>query len=257
MAMLLFAGTSCKGDDPIVLNAEKTTYNLQVKDVLGVAGTVTFTETSSSTATIDISLAGAPSGMHPAELCMNSAVEGGTTVVVLNPVDETGKSSTKVTTKTYKELITFDGFIQVHKSSTEHNVILAIADIGGNVITSTNKTYALSVVDAFGVSGSALFEKRTNGNTLLTITLNGTIAGENYPATINVGSIATVGGGDAKKTLNPINGSTGKSYTNIRVLDNSIAISYDNWLVYDGYINIYQKSISYANIICHGNIGAN
>lgn len=257
MAMLLFAGTSCKGDDPIILNPEKTTYNLQVKDVLGVAGTVTFTETSSSTVTIDILLTGAPSGTHPAELCMNSAVEGGTPVVVLNPVDETGKSSTDVTTKTYNELITYDGFIQVHKSNTEHNVILAIADIGGNVITSTNITYDLSAVDAFGVSGSALFEKRTNGNTLVTISLIGTIAGEYYPASINVGSIATVGGGDAKMTLNVINGSTGKSYTNIKKLNNAIPINYDNWLVYDGYINIYQTSILYANIICQGNIGSN
>ena len=257
MAMSLFVGTSCKGDDPVVLNAEKTTYNLQVQDVLGVTGTVSFTETSSSTATIDISLSGAPSGMHPAELCMNSAVEGGTAVIVLNPVDETGKSSTTVTAMTYKQLVAYDGFIQVHKSSTEHNVILAVADIGGNVMTTTNKSYALLAVDTYGVSGNALFEKRTNGNTLVTITLTGTIAGEYYPASINVGSIATVGGGDAKKTLNVINGSTGKSYTNIRILNNMIPINYDNWLVYDGYINIYQTSILYANIICHGNIGSN
>ncbi len=254
--IMAFAVSGCKSD-PVIVPAEKTTTTLGVKDVLGVTGTVTFTETSSTVATIDIILSGAPSGIHPAELCMNSAVEGGTAVVVLNPVDATGKSSTTVNNITYKELIAYDGFIQVHKSALEPNVILAIGDIGGNVITSTNKSYTMMQIGTYGVSGTALFEKRTNGNALVTITLTGAIPGDFYPATINVGSISTVGGGDTKKTLNAVNGTTGKSFTNIRNLNSGIAITYDNWLVYDGYINIYQTSILYNNIICHGNIGSN
>lgn len=253
--IMAFAVSGCKNDP--VLPAEKTTTNLGVKDVLGITGTVIFVETSSSVATIEISLSGAPSGVHPAELCMNSAVEGGTAIVVLNPVDATGKSSTTITNMTYKELIAYDGFVQVHKSILEPNVILAIGDIGGNVITSTNKSYSMVQIGIYGVSGTALFEKRTNGNTLVTLTIAGTIAGDFYPATINVGSISTVGGGDTKKTLNSVNGTTGKSYTNIKSLNSGIAITYDNWLVYDGYINIYQTSILYNNIICHGNIGSN
>ena len=253
---IIFVGTSCKSNEPVVPPAE-TSYVLKIKDVLGVTGTVTFIETSTTSATIEIELTGAPAGTHPAELCMNSAIEGGTAVVVLNPVDETGKSSTLVTSMTYKELIAYNGFVQVHKSSAEPNVILAIGDIGGNKITTTNKTYVLTAVGNFGVTGTALFEKRANGNTLLTITLSGTISGESYPAEINVGSIATVGGGYKTKSLNPVNGTTGKSYTNIKALDNNLAITYDNWLVYVGYINIYQNSAAYENIICHGDIGAN
>jgi hypothetical protein len=252
--ILLMACGGCKKDNT---PARETTYSLMVKDVLGVTGTATFVETSSSLTTIEIELFGASSGIHPAELCMNSAAEGGTVVVTLNPVDATGKSSTSVNTLTYTQLIAFDGFIKVMKSSSEPNVILAQGDIGGNVITTTNKTYSLVTIGAYNVSGTALFEKRVNGNTLVTISLTGAIAGEVYPATINLSSIATLGGGPVVKTLGNVNGTTGKSYSNIRKLDSGMDISYENLLVYDGYINIYQTAVGFGNIICHGNIGSN
>jgi hypothetical protein len=252
--ILLIAGGGCKKENS---SPRKTTYSLMVKDVLGVNGTVTFIETSSTITTISITLTGAPSGTHPAELCMNSAVEGGTVVLTLNPVDATGKSSTDETTITYTQLITYDGFIKVLKSSNEPDIILAQGDIGGNVITTINKTYTLDTVGAYGVSGTALFEKRVNGNTLVTITLTGAISGNVYPATINLGSITTIGGGPVVKVLNNVDGTSGKSYTNIRKLDSGIDITYNNWLVYDGYINIYQTAVNLGNIICHGNIGSN
>ena len=256
--MLIGAGGCSKSNnDTTPTPARKSTYNLKVKDVLGVTGTATFIETSGTVTTIDLVLTGAPSGTHPAELCMNSAVEGGTVVLTLNPVDATGKSSTVVNTKTYTQLIAYDGFINVLKSSAEPTIILVQGDIGGNVITTTQKSYSLDTIGSFGVSGTALFEKRVNGSTLLTIMLTGTIAGEAYPATINLGSIATIGGGPVVKALNNVDGTTGKGYTNIRKLDSGINITYDNWLVYDGYLNIYQTSVSSGNIISHGNIGSN
>ncbi len=255
--LIAISGCNKDGSTPSPTPGRKTTYILKVKDVLGITGTATFTETSSTTTNVDITLTGAPSGTHPAEICMNSAVEGGPVVITLNPVDATGKSSTAITAMTYSQLIVYDGFLRVLKSTTEQNVILAQGDIGGNVITTTNKTYILDTIGTFGVSGTALFEKRVNGKTLVTITVTGTIAGEVYPATINLGSIQTTGGGPVVKGLNNVDGNTGKSYTNIRKLDSGVDITYDNWLVYDGYINIYQTSISLTHVICHGNIGSN
>jgi hypothetical protein len=235
---------------------QTTSYNLMAKDVLGVSGTAVFTESGSNT-TIVITLNGAPSGTHPAELCMNTAAEGGAVVLSLNPVDASGKSSTSVSSMTYAQLIAYDGFIRVSKSSTEPDVIMAQGDIGGNVITATKISYLLETIGSYGVSGTALFEKRVNGNTLVTISITGGITGDQYPATINLGSIESVGGGPVVKELNNVDGTTGKSYTNIKKLDNGVAITYDNWLVYDGYINIYQSSLIIDNIICHGNIGSN
>jgi hypothetical protein len=251
---LLMQFTGCKKDD---VQPNKTDYNLMVKDVLGVTGTATFIETNSTTTTIEIMLFGAPSGSHPAELCMNSAVEGGDVIVTLNPVEGNGSSSTKVTTISYAQMNAYDGFIKVMKSSSEPDVILAMGDIGGNVITTTNITYSLDTIGAFGVSGNVLFQERVNGNTLVTITLAGAIAGQSYPATINLGSVASIGGGPVVKMLSDVNGTTGKSFTNIRKLDSGINIAYNNWLVYDGYINIYQTVAALDHIICHGDIGSN
>src|ERR1035438_1963587 len=81
--ILLMAGSGCTKSDPAPTPTNNTTYSLKVKDVLGVTGTATFTETGSSSTTIDLALLGAPSGTHPAELCNNTAVEGGTAVITL------------------------------------------------------------------------------------------------------------------------------------------------------------------------------
>jgi hypothetical protein len=250
----LMSVSGCKKDE---FNGRQATYNLGTSDMLGVSGTATFNETSKTVSTIDIVLSGAPSGTHPAELCMNTIVEGGAIVITLNPVDATGKSSTAVTTITFDQLIAYDGFIKIHKSTTEPDIILAQGDIGGNEITATNTSYSLEIVAPFGVSGTALFEKRVNGTTLVTISLAGIIAGDEYPATINLGSIESVGGGPVVATLSHVDGTNGKSFTNIRKLDEGTVVTYDNWLVYDGYINIYQISADLENIICHGNMGSN
>jgi len=251
--IILITLSSCQPEE---VPARKTTYTLNVQDVLGVTGTATFIE-SDNYVTIDLVLFGAPAGNHPAQLCMSTFAEGGAVVVNLNPVNESGKSSTLITSMTYNQLVDYDGYIQVMKSAYEPHVILAQGDIGGNLITATRISYPLSTIQPFAVSGTALFEKRKNGNSLVTISLSGTIAGEEYPATINLSSVATVGGGPITKTLNNVNGTTGKSYTTIRKLDGGLNITYDNWLVYNGYINVYQTLAVFSKIITQGNIGSN
>jgi len=255
-SLLLLIVVGCKKDDNTT-PAQRKSYDLKVKDVLGVSGTVTFIETSTASSTIEIMLVNAPSGSHPAFLMMNSEVEDGPIALNLNPVDANGKSSTLVSTMTHSQLNAYDGYIKVTKSSNEPGIILAQGDIGGNVITTTNKSYTLDTIGVYGVSGTALFEKRVNGNTLITLTLAGTIQGAVYPASINLGSITSVGGGPVVGLLSNVNGTTGKSFSNIRKLDSGLAITYDNWLVYDGYINIYQSPLTAGNIIAHGNIGSN
>lgn len=69
--------------------------------------------------------------------------------------------------------------------------------------------------------------------------------------------MASVGGGPVVKTLQSVNGTTGKSYTNVTDLNSGVAISYDNWMVYDGYINVYQSAAFSNVIISQGNIGSN
>ena len=198
---------------------------------------------------------------HPAHIHNGAAVEGGAIAVTLTPVVG-GKSTTAVsaldngTSITYGQLIAYDGYINVHESATDLITILAQGDIGGNAFTGTTKTYHLDTVGTFGVSGNALLEKRNNGTTLLTVTLTGTPIGI-YPAGIRLGSVATVGANTITKTLASAVGSDGvsaTSSTNIRTLDDLTTISYDQLLVYDGYIAI-EQSLTNTNVICKGNIG--
>jgi hypothetical protein len=256
--MLLING--CKKEDAPVANS--TTYTLKAKDVLGISGTVKFTETSSTVTTVEINLTGASATSHPAHIHLNSAIEGGSIAISLSPVDASGKSVTSVTTKddgtpiNYSQLIAFDGYLNVHESSLSLGTIIAQGDIGGNeLVSGTNKTYTLNAVNASGVAGTALFEKRKNGNSLVTISLTGTIASNNYPAAIRLGSVATIGGGPIKKDLNDVDGTSGKSVTNIRTLNDGTPITYDNWLVYDGYITIENSTA--PTVITQGNIGSN
>jgi len=58
--ILLITNSGCTKSDSTPTTARKTTYSLMVKDVLGITGTATFTETSSTLTTIDITLPGAP-----------------------------------------------------------------------------------------------------------------------------------------------------------------------------------------------------
>ena len=247
--------SGCKKDSP----APTTTYQLKTKDQLGVYGTVTFTQLSSTSTTIDIVLTGSDATSHPAHIHVNSAVEGGAIAVSLSPVVN-GKSTTLVTALdngtiiNYNQLIAYDGYVNVHESDINLGTIIAQGDIGGNALTGTSKTYTLDTVGGLGVSGTALFEKRNNGNTLVSISLVGTIAGGSYPAAIHLGSVATVGGGPVVKTLTNVDGTTAKSYTNIRTLDAGTAVTYDNLMVYDGYIAI-QQSATNSTILCQGNIG--
>ncbi len=254
-AVVLFISSGCDKDDDS--SAQTTSYDIVSNDVPGVTGTVTITEISNTSASIDISLANAPSGTHPAGLYTLTTVEDGALTVALNPVDATGKSSTVISNMNYSQLNSYDGSIKVQKSALEPEVIIAQADIGGNVVTGTNKTYTLSSLGVSGVSGTALFEKRENDNTLVTISLTGANPGVFYPATINLGSVTTVGGGTVSKLLNSVNGTTGKSITNIRKLDNDLNINYNGWMGYGGYLNVYQTSVDHNNIISQGNIGTN
>jgi len=259
MLTTVLVGCDKDDDDP---ELRTTTYDLQVKDQLGVSGTVKFTEISNMVTRIEFALVGGDEASHPAHIHLNSAVVGGAIAITLNPVIN-GSSSTDVTKLdnnsaiSYSQLLDFDGYVNVHQSSNDMNTIIAQADMGGNALTGNNKTYVLAQVGVSGVSGNALFEKRKNGSSLVTVTCTGTIAGGSHPAAIRVGSVSTVGGGPITKTLNPVNGATGKSYTQLSALNNGTSISYDNVLTYDGYLTVHESQLLMENVLCQGNIGSN
>lgn len=261
-AMFAITISGCNKDEETLPVQNSISYDLVLKDVLGISGTITFTEDVNSV-TVEIMLDGVDAGIHPAHIHLNSALETGAIAITLNPVDSQGKSITSVTkldnnnSINYDQLIAFDGYVNVHESALNLDVILAQADIGGNALTGTKISYNLTELDSLGVSGTALFQQRKNGNTLVKLALSGTIATAMHPAHIHLGSVETIGGGPVTASLNSVDGTTGKSYTNIRILVDLTPITYDNWLVYDGYINVHESQANLASIICQGNIGSN
>ena len=76
-----------------------------------------------------------------------------------------------------------------------------------------------------------------------------------HPAHIHQNNAAT--GGGIAFTFNAVNGDTGLSATQVATLDNSTAITYDQILTYNGYINVHLSATQLSTIVAQGNIGSN
>ena len=120
-------------------------YNLGPQAYLDVDGdaTVTFQETADGNTEVTIDFGGAIGTdfpEHPAHIHMGEAGSGGAIVVTLTPVDDaTGMSMTEVsqfddgTPVTYSELIDYGGYVNVHLSPENIDVVFASANIGSNI----------------------------------------------------------------------------------------------------------------------------
>jgi len=122
------------------LSGESKVYELLTKDVPGISGTATLEERLNGTTLVTLMLEGTTAAaIHPAHIHENDAATGGDIVRTFNPVDgTTGISKTQVgnlddaTPITYTDLLTFDGYINVHLSAAQLNVLVAQGDIGSN-----------------------------------------------------------------------------------------------------------------------------
>ncbi|TDN85207.1 hypothetical protein DET49_1174 [Salegentibacter sp. 24] len=271
--LMMIAGfTSCESDDDSVdipFEGDTEEYTLNEMSDSGITGTVIFTENEDGSATVAFDLEGTEDGeLYPTHIHYDNAADGGEIAIPLEPIDgTTGISITEVsaledgTDISYEELIEFDGYINVHKSAEDLETIVAQTDIGENVLTGESVTYDLNEVDVPGVSGSALFEERANGETLVTLMLDGAEEGNMYPAHIHAGSVEEAPG-EIVITFNPVNGTTGMSMTNIVMTDGSEeeeeeVITYEELLTYDGYINVHASADDLETLVAQGNMGAN
>jgi len=245
------------------LTTTSKTYPLGAVSNNAISGTAQFTKRVSGFTLVTINLTGTSAGVtSPAHIHINTAAEGGAIAIDLASVNgASGKSFSHIeelndgTPITYDQLMTFNGYINVHETANTLNVIIAQGDIGRNELTAISKTYRLNAVSNPAISGTAQFTKRVSGETLVSISLTGTTAGVTSPAHIHVNTAAA--GGGIAVDLAAVNGATGKSATSVRTLNNGTAITYDELLNFDGYINVHQSAANLATIIAQGNIGAN
>lgn len=255
-------GYNTSADEPQPTGNTKV-YNLGSVADASIQGTATFLELNDNSITLELDLQNTPSGgEHPAHIHFNTVAETGGVAVNLTPVDgSTGKSSTNFSSLddgspiTYDEILGFDGYINVHLSASDLSTLVAQGDIGQNELTGVTKTYNLNEADVAGISGTAEFAERVNGTTLVTISLNGTQTGNSHPAHIHQNDVAT--GGNIIAGLNPISGDTGISETQISELVGGDAVSFDDFLTIDAYINVHLSDTEMNTIVSEGNIGAN
>jgi hypothetical protein len=122
------------------LTGESITYTLGEKDVPGISGSVTFEERVNGEAQATINIVGTPDGgMHPAHIHANSASEGGPILYTFGMVNgTTGMIRTNLselndeTAFGYADVLTVDGYVNVHLSADELETIVAQGNIGSN-----------------------------------------------------------------------------------------------------------------------------
>jgi hypothetical protein len=245
------------------LTGDEEEYTLGSVSNPGISGTATFAKRQNNETLVTVQLTGTTAGGdHPSHIHANAAAQGGGIMIDLANVNgETGRAVTNVTELnngtpiTYDELINYNGYLNVHLSSASLSTLIAQGDIGGNELTGTNKVYTLNSMSDPNISGTATFAKRKNGFTLVTVSLVGTTAGGNHPSHIHANSAAV--GGPIVLDFTNINGTTGKSLTNVTQLKDGTAITYDQLLVYNGYVNVHLSPTSLGTLIAQGNIGSN
>ena len=250
-----------------VLTGNRKTYPLNESDVAGISGEIVFEERINGFALATITLAGTPDGgNHPAHIHENSAAMGGDIVFTFSPVDgSTGMSMSDTReggmdgepSLTFTDILAIDGYVNVHLSPEELATIVAQGDIGSNELTGTTAVYSLNESDVDGISGEITFAERLNGFALATIRLTGTPEGGTHPAHIHENSVAM--GGDILFTFSPVDGSTGVSMSDTREggMDGEPALTYNDILGIDGYVNVHLSPDELATIVAQGDIGSN
>ncbi|MBT8232064.1 MAG: hypothetical protein HKO66_00925 [Saprospiraceae bacterium] len=262
LALSLLTFTSCSDDDENT-TGNSVTYDLSERSNSGVSGTVEFVELTDGQVQIELDLSGTLNGnTHPAHVHMNSAAFGGGILISLDPVDgSTGSSVTIVSTKDdgssfdFSMVENLDAYVNVHKSASELDVVVAQGDIGSNLLTGEETTYNLNTVDIAGIDGTITFKERKNNFTLAVIELNGTPDGGMHPAHIHMNSAAETGG--IWYSFNPVDGSSGVSNSDIRATDGGMALTYNDVITVDGYVNVHLSATELGTIVAQGDIGVN
>ncbi|WP_373516975.1 hypothetical protein [Pricia sp.] len=236
-----------------------------------INGTATFTKRVNGEALAVLALNNtAEDAEHPAHIHINTAAEGGAIVFDFIPVNgETGLSMTNVaefndgTPFLYDDLLEYDGYINVHFSLEDLGTLVAQGDIGQNELTGESVDYDLAAVSNPAIFGKANFAERVNGETLVSIDVEGTTAGNMHPSHIHIGSVEDAPGAIIV-SLGDVNGETGTSVKNVTALNGVDGTSnagdpldYAAMIAIDGYINVHLSMEDLATLIAQGNVGAN
>ena len=242
----------------------------------GVEATAVFQELGEDETLVTLELDGGATEtelVHTAHIHENDVETGGDIAVFLGAIDGLEGApgvSHEVVDRSFSELRSFDGFINIHESNAALGEILAQGNIGANapatvvksdidpVANPASVSYELEAVANDGVvsegaAATATFKELTDTQTLVTLELEDGPTGTelSHPAHIHENDVET--GGGIEFFLGPIDGldvAPGAS-------DFVVGESFDTLEAFDGYINIHQSNAALNEILSQGNIGAN
>lgn len=237
-------------------------YPLGSVAVPAISGTATFYKRVNGEALAIVQLQNTPAGgLHPGHIHTNTAAQGGGIAFSFKPVNgDTGLSATNVskldngTAFGYDQVLAYNGYINFHLSATNLATLVAQGDIGQNELTGKKVSYVLAQKDVAGINGTVEFAERVNQTTLVTIKLVGTPAGGSHPAHIHENNVAT--SGNIIAGLNPVNGDTGISKTQVASLVGGAAVTYTQFLTLSAYVNVHLSGADLTTIVAQGNIGS-
>lgn len=245
--ILLWTGCtdSSTGPDSSDLTGESVSYELTSLEGSSVEGTITFEERVDgyTLATVELSNLDEESE-YPVNVYENTALAGGDLLLSLKSVDEAdGESETIIqadedgNTLTYEDLLEMNAHINVHPDDDDLDTILAQSDMGDNELTGESFSLDLEEIDNSGVYGTAEFFERNSGEILAVIELDGTDASRDHPAHL----YEKVEDEDdlLLLELNPVDGETGISRTNIDELNEETSFSYEDLTELDGLTKVY------------------
>jgi hypothetical protein len=123
------------------------------------------------------------------------------------------------------------------------------------VPTGNTTVYELSSVAVPEISGTATFIENEDNSVTVDLDIMNTPSGGTHPAHIHFNS--AVEGGDIAISLAPVDGDTGQSSITFSTRDDGSAITYDELLDFDGYINVHLSADDLGTIVAQGDIGQN
>ncbi|WP_051227998.1 hypothetical protein [Gillisia sp. JM1] len=121
--------------------------------------------------------------------------------------------------------------------------------------TANTKSYNLSSVADPNISGTVTVTEFSDNSIQLDLNLQNTPSNGVHPAHVHFNTAAE--GGDIAVSLEAIDGNTGKSSTNFTTLDDGTAISYSEFLNFDGYVNVHLSPEDLGTLVAQGDIGQN
>lgn len=116
------------------------TYQLNSVAKPEVSGKVTFKKIDDATTEVTLQLNGSSTDVHVGHVHLNTALAGGPVAITLKPIECDCENSITIVTKldngepiSFEELSNFDGYVDIHQSESEMDVIIALGNIGKNV----------------------------------------------------------------------------------------------------------------------------